>query len=230
MIRVLIVDDDAIVRAGLHTVLSSDETIEVVDEAPDGRRAIQKARYRQPDVVLMDVRMPELDGISATRELLAVAPDARVIVLTTFERDEYILGALKAGASGFLLKRTPPEDLIAAIHTVAAGDALLSPSVTRRVIDRMARQPLVGQGADPRLDDLTPRERDVFELIAQGLSNREIARALVVEETTVKSHVKRLLMKLDARDRVQAVILAYEYGLVAPGSAATPSPAPRPRP
>jgi DNA-binding NarL/FixJ family response regulator len=230
MIRVLIVDDDAIVRAGLHTVLSSDETIEVVDEAPDGRRAIQKARYRQPDVVLMDVRMPELDGISATRELLAVAPDARVIVLTTFERDEYILGALKAGASGFLLKRTPPEDLIAAIHTVAAGDALLSPSVTRRVIDRMARQPLVGQGADPRLDDLTPREREVFELIAQGLSNREIARALVVEETTVKSHVKRLLMKLDARDRVQAVILAYEYGLVAPGSAATPSPAPRPRP
>jgi DNA-binding NarL/FixJ family response regulator len=229
MIRVMIVDDDAIVRAGLHTVLSSDEAIEVVDEAPDGRRAIQRARHRQPDVVLMDVRMPELDGISATRELLAAAPEAKVIVLTTFERDEYILGALKAGASGFLLKRTPPEDLIAAIHTVAAGDALLSPSVTRRVIDRMARQPLVGQGADPRLGDLTPREREVFELIAQGLSNREIARALVVEETTVKSHVKRLLMKLDARDRVQAVILAYEYGLVAPGSAATPSRAPRPR-
>jgi DNA-binding NarL/FixJ family response regulator len=165
----------------------------------------------------MDVRMPELDGIAATEELIAAAPEAQVVILTTFEEDEYIVGALRAGASGFLLKRSTPEDLIAAIHTVAAGDALLSPSVTRRVIDRMARQPVIAEGGDPRLDELTPREREVLELIAQGLSNREIAAALVVEETTVKTHVKRVLMKLDARDRVHAVILAYEWGLVAPG-------------
>jgi DNA-binding NarL/FixJ family response regulator len=216
-VRVLIADDDEIVRAGLRAVLSSDEAIEIVDEAPDGRLAIQRARHRRPDVVLMDVRMPELDGITATRELLAVAPETRVLVLTTFEQDDYIMGALKAGASGFLLKRSRPEELIAAIHTVAAGEALLSPSVTRRVIDRMARQPLVGEAADPRLEELTPRERQVLELIAQGLSNREIAAAIVVEETTVKTHVKRILMKLALRDRVQAVILAYESGLVAPG-------------
>jgi DNA-binding NarL/FixJ family response regulator len=167
--------------------------------------------------VLMDVRMPDLDGIAATEELLARAPEAKVVILTTFEEDEYILGALRAGASGFLLKRTSPEELTAAIHTVAAGEALLSPSVTRRVIDRMAAQPVIGEPTDPRLDELTPREREVLELIAQGLSNREIADALIVEETTVKTHVKRVLMKLDARDRVQAVILAYEWGLVAPG-------------
>jgi len=164
----------------------------------------------------MDVRMPELDGIAATSQLLAAAPAARVLIVTTFEHDEYVFGALKAGASGFLLKRSSPEELIAAIHTVAAGEALLSPSVTRRVVDRMARQPVLR--GDAALDELTPREREVLGLIAQGLSNREIAAALVVEETTVKSHVKRILMKLSLRDRVQAVILAYEAGLVSPGT------------
>jgi DNA-binding NarL/FixJ family response regulator len=216
-VRVMLVDDDELVRTGLRAILSADERIEVVEEAPDGRLAIQRARHRRPDVVLMDVRMPELDGIAATRELIGVAPDARVVILTTFEDDDYILGALRAGASGFMLKRSSPEELIAAIHTVADGEALLSPSVTRRLIDRVATQPLVGATSDPRLDDLTPREREVLELIARGLSNREIADALRVEATTVKSHVKRVLAKLGARDRVHVVILAYELGLIAPG-------------
>jgi DNA-binding NarL/FixJ family response regulator len=216
-VSVMLVDDDRLMREGLRAVLSSDDRIEVTGEAENGRLAVQRARHARPDVVLMDVRMPELDGIAATEQLIAAAPAAQVVILTTFEEDEYILGALRAGASGFLLKRSTPEDLIAAIHTVAAGDALLSPSVTRRVIDRMASQPVVGESTDARLEELTPREREVLELIAQGLSNREIAAALVVEETTVKTHVKRVLMKLDARDRVHAVILAYEWGLVAPG-------------
>ena len=217
-VRVLIVDDDELMRAGLRAVLASDDGIEVVDEAANGRQAVNRARHGNVDLVLMDVRMPELDGIAATRELLAAAPDTRVVILTTFEEDDYILGALKAGASGFLLKRTRAEELIAAIHTVAAGDALLSPSVTRRVIDRMASQPVIGDAtADERLAELTPREREVLELIAQGLGNREIAAALVVEETTVKTHVKRILAKLGLRDRVHAVILAYESGLVTPG-------------
>jgi DNA-binding NarL/FixJ family response regulator len=216
-VRVLLVDDDELMRAGLRAVLASDDGIDVVAEASDGRRAIDRVRHGQVDVVLMDVRMPELDGIAATREVLAAAPDTRVVILTTFEQDDYILGALKAGASGFLLKRTRPEELIAAIHTVAAGDALLSPSVTRRVIDRMASHPVIGDPAtDDRLAELTPREREVLELIAQGLGNREIAAALVVEETTVKTHVKRILSKLALRDRVHAVILAYESGLVRP--------------
>src|ERR687891_110860 len=218
-VKVLIVDDDDLVRDGLSAVLSSDQSIEVVDQVADGRRAIDRARFLRPDVVLMDVRMPELDGITATRELLAVVPDAKVVILTTFEQDDYIFGALKAGASGFLLKRTPRADLIAAIHAVAAGEGLLSPSVTRRVIDRMASQPLVGEGSDPRLEDLTPREREVLTLIGQGLSNPEIATALFVEETTVKTHVRRILMKLHLRDRVHAVILAYESGLVQAGAA-----------
>ena len=217
-VRVMVVDDDALIRKGLHAVLSGDERIEIVEEAEDGRRAVQRARHARPDVVLMDVRMPELDGIAATGELIAERPETKVVILTTFETDDYILGALRAGASGFLLKRSSPEELVAAVLTVATGDALLSPSVTRRVIDRVAGQPLVGDRADERMGELTPRERDVFELIAQGLSNREIAAALTVEETTVKSHVKRLLMKLGARDRVHAVILAYESGLVAPGA------------
>ncbi len=217
-VRVMLVDDDELMRKGLRAVLSSDDSIEVVEEADDGRIAVQRARHARPEVVLMDIRMPEMDGIAATSELIDAVPEAKVVILTTFEEDEYILGALRAGASGFLLKRTSPEELTAAIHTVAAGEALLSPSVTRRVIDRMATQPMVDQAGDPRLDELTPRERVVLELIAQGLSNREIGEALVVEETTVKTHVKRVLMKLDARDRVQAVILAYEWGLVAPGS------------
>jgi DNA-binding NarL/FixJ family response regulator len=218
-VSVMIVDDDDLMREGLRAVLSSDERIRVIEEAADGRSAILRARHARPDVVLMDVRMPELDGIAATAELLGATPASRVMILTTFEDDTYILGALRAGASGFLLKRSSPEELIAAIHTVAAGDALLSPSVTQRLIDRVAQQPMIGEGADPRLDELTPREREVLELIAQGLSNREIAAELTVEETTVKSHVKRLLMKLQARDRVQAVIFAYESGLVSPGRA-----------
>ena len=168
----------------------------------------------------MDVRMPDLDGIAATREVLAASPAIRVVILTTFEQDDYIFGALCAGASGFLLKRTSPEELLAAIHTVAAGDSLLSPSVTRIVVDRMARRPVPGTADDERLGDLTPREREVLGLIARGLSNGEIGAALVIEESTVKTHVKRILMKLGLRDRIQAVIFAYETGLNLPGSAA----------
>jgi DNA-binding NarL/FixJ family response regulator len=216
-VRVLVVDDDDLMRAGLKAVLSSDDAIEVIGEAGDGRAAIQEVRARKPEVVLMDVRMPDLDGISATREVLAVSPEVKIAILTTFEQDDYIFGALSAGASGFLLKRTKPEELIAAIHTIAAGDSLLSPSVTRRVIERMAGQPVSDSSARERLDELTPREREVLELIARGLSNSEIATAFVIEESTVKTHVKRILMKLRLRDRVQAVIFAYESGLTRPG-------------
>jgi DNA-binding NarL/FixJ family response regulator len=215
-VRVLLVDDDDLMRAGLTAVLSSDETIDVVGEAPDGRAAVERAIELRPDVVLMDVRMPGLDGIAATRELLAVSPDVRVVVLTTFEQDDYIFGALSAGASGFLLKRTRPEELIAAIHTVAAGDSLLSPSVTRTGIQRLAGQPAPDAAAEVRLDELTARERDVLELIARGLSNGEIAAALVIEESTVKTHVRHILRKLRLRDRVQAVIFGYESGLIRP--------------
>jgi DNA-binding NarL/FixJ family response regulator len=217
-VSVLIVDDDDLMRAGLKSVLSSDNTIEVVGEAGDGREAVQCARAARPDVVLMDVRMPDLDGIAATREVLEVSPQAKVAILTTFEQDDYIFGALSAGASGFLLKRTKPEELIAAIHTLAAGDSLLSPSVTRRVIERMAGQPITASPAAERLDDLTPREREVLEQIGRGLSNGEIAAAFFIEESTVKTHVKRILMKLHLRDRVQAVIFAYESGIVRSGS------------
>jgi DNA-binding NarL/FixJ family response regulator len=166
----------------------------------------------------MDVRMPDLDGINATRELTRAAPGARILILTTFEQDDYIFGGLRAGASGFLLKRTRPEELIAAVHTIAAGDSLLSPSVTRRVIDRMAGQPVPGADAGP-IGELTPREREVLGLISRGLANAEIADELVIEESTVKTHVKRILMKLGLRDRVQAVIFAYEHGLSRPAMA-----------
>jgi DNA-binding NarL/FixJ family response regulator len=221
VIRVLLVDDDDLMRAGLRAVLASDPAIEIVGELADGRGAADRVRALRPNIVLMDVRMPDLDGISATREVLAGSQDVKVIILTTFEQDDYVFGALAAGASGFLLKRTRPEELIAALHTVAAGDALLSPSVTRTVIDRMAGQRSIGTEADDRrLEELTPREREVLELIAHGLSNAEIARALVIEETTVKTHVKRILMKLRLRDRVQAVIFAYESGLTQPGTVA----------
>ena len=221
-VRVLIADDDDLMRAGLRAVFSSDETIDVVGEAGDGRGAITRTRELRPDVVLMDVRMPNLDGIAATRDVLAVSPELKVIILTTFEQDDYIFGALRAGASGFLLKRTRPEDLIAGIHTVAAGDSLLSPSVTRKVIDRMAEQPTPDASSGERLTELTSREREVLELVARGLSNGEIAQAFVIEESTVKTHVKRILRKLHVRDRVQAVIFAYESGLTRPGPKTRP--------
>jgi len=220
---VLIVDDDDLMRAGLAELLAADPTIEVVGQAADGRQGVDEARRLAPDVVLMDVRMPDLDGIEATRLLGQAAPEVRVLILTTFEQDDYVFGALGAGASGFLLKRTRPEELIAAVHTVAAGDSLLSPSVTRRVIDRMARQPVPDVGNAARLGALTAREREVLGLIARGLSNREIAAALVVEESTARTHVKRILMKLGLRDRVQAVIYAYETGLTRSAAAAKPA-------
>ena len=212
MPRVLIADDDDLMRAGLAQLLGTDPAIEVVGHAATGREAIDRARRLEPDVVLMDVRMPDLDGIAATTALTREVPATRVLILTTFEQDDYIFGGLRAGASGFLLKRTRPEDLIAAVHTVAAGDALLSPSVTRRVIERVSRQPSPNV-ADAGLAELTPRERDVLALIARGLSNREIGAELTVEESTVRSHVKRILMKLGLRDRVQVVIFAYEHGI-----------------
>jgi DNA-binding NarL/FixJ family response regulator len=217
--RVLIADDDGLMRAGLVELLTADPEIEIVGQASTGREAVERACRVAPDVVLMDVRMPDLDGISATRELSLASPGARVLILTTFEQDDYVFGALRAGASGFLLKRARPEELIAAVHTVAAGEALLSPSVTRRVIDRMAQQPTPELADQAKLDALTPREREVLECIARGMSNREIAAALVVEESTIRTHVKRVLTKLELRDRVQAVIFAYETGLNRPREA-----------
>jgi DNA-binding NarL/FixJ family response regulator len=223
-LRVVIADDDDLMRAGLRAILSSDESIIVVDEAADGREAVERTSRHRPDVVLMDVRMPKLDGIAATRQLATAAPQARILILTTFEDDDYIFGALCAGASGFLLKRTQPEQLIAAIHTIAAGESLLSPSITRKVIDSMARRPAPDPNAARPLNNLTPRERDVLELVARGLSNSEIAATLVVEESTIKTHMKRILGKLNLRDRVQAAILAYETGLVRPGERADHQP------
>jgi DNA-binding NarL/FixJ family response regulator len=221
-VKVLLVDDDDLMRAGLKAVLSSDARVQVVGEAGSGRAAVEQVRRLRPDLVLMDVRMPDLDGIAATREVLAASQDVKVVILTTFEQDDYIFGALNAGASGFLLKRSGPEELLAAIHTVAAGDSLLSPSVTRTVIDRMARQPTPEIGPSRLLDSLTPREREVLVHLARGLSNSEIAAELVIEESTVKTHVKRILMKLRLRDRIQAVVFAYESGIVQPGPKATP--------
>jgi DNA-binding NarL/FixJ family response regulator len=223
MTRVLIADDDDLMRAGLVELLSGESEIEVVGEASTGREAVERARRLGPDVVLMDVRMPDLDGIEATGELARAAPDTKVLILTTFEQDDYVFGALRAGASGFLLKRTRPEELIAAVHTIARGDSLLSPSVTRLVIDRMAQQPLPELANQTRLQELTPREREVLELIARGLSNREIATELFVEESTVRTHVKRIQMKLQLRDRVQIVIFAYESGMNRPASSSESS-------
>lgn len=213
MTRVLIADDDHLMRAGLVELLTVDTSIEIVGQADTGRAAVEQTIRTAPDVVLMDVRMPDGDGIDATRQLALAAPAARILILTTFEQDDYVFNALRAGASGFLLKRTRPEELIAAVHIIAAGDSLLSPSVTRRVIDRMAQQPTPDLSHTKALSTLTPRERDVLAAMARGLSNREIAAALMVEESTVRTHVKRVLMKLQLRDRVQAVIFAYENGL-----------------
>jgi DNA-binding NarL/FixJ family response regulator len=214
--RVLIADDDDLMRAGLVELLSNDPTIEIIGEASTGREAIERTRRLAPDVVLMDVRMPDLDGIAATRQLSHADPRAKILMLTIFEEDDYVFGALRAGASGFLVKRTRPEELIAAVHTIARGDSLLSPSVTRRVIDRMAQQPVPELTDQAKLGTLTPRERDVLQHVARGLSNREIAAELVVEESTIRSHMKQILMKLQLRDRVQIVIYAYETGLNQP--------------
>jgi DNA-binding NarL/FixJ family response regulator len=212
-IRVLVADDQSMVRAGFRMLLAGEEDIQVVAEASNGLEAVAKAERFHPTVVLMDIRMPELDGLEATRRILAADPAARILILTTFDLDEYIYEALKAGASGFVLKDDPPEQLIAAIHTVAAGDALLSPAVTKRVIAQFAHIPR--PTPPPELDDLTGRERDILKLIAQGLSNSEIGERLYISETTVKTHVTHVLQKLNLRDRVQAVVLAYQSGLVA---------------
>ena len=217
--RVLIADDQDLVRAGLRMILDAEPAIDVVGEATDGRDALEKARLLHPDVVLMDIRMPELNGLAATRLLLETSDTTtRVLILTTFDLDEYVYEALLAGASGFLLKDSPPEQLIAGIAVVARGDALLAPSVTRRVIEEFARRPRARPGDQAALDELTPRELEVLKLIARGLSNTEIAGSLFVSETTVKTHVAHILMKLELRDRVQAVVLAYESGLVEPGA------------
>jgi DNA-binding NarL/FixJ family response regulator len=211
-IRVLVADDQSMVRAGFRMLLAGESDIDVVAEAGDGREAVDKAARFQPNVVLMDIRMPELDGLQATREILAANPDARILILTTFDLDEYIYEALSAGASGFVLKDEPPEQLIAAIRTVAAGDALLSPSITHRVISQFAR---VRRPAPPKqLDELTSREMEVFRLIARGLSNTEIGEQLFISDTTVKTHVTHVFQKLNLRDRVQAVVLAYQTGIV----------------
>jgi DNA-binding NarL/FixJ family response regulator/class 3 adenylate cyclase len=218
--RILIVDDQALVRAGFRMILEAEEDIEVVGEAADGREAVEAATSLSPDVVLMDVRMPEVDGIEATRRLLAEDGRAKVVMLTTFDMDEYVYEALRAGASGFLLKDVPPEQLVAGIRSVASGDALLAPSVTRRVIEEFVRRPPESvRTPPPALAELTTREVEVLKLMARGLSNSEIAKDLVVSETTVKTHVAHVLMKLGLRDRVQAVVFAYESGLVQPGDA-----------
>jgi DNA-binding NarL/FixJ family response regulator len=213
-IRVLIVDDHALARTGFRMVLDTEPDIDVVGEAATGRQAIHSAQRLGADVVLMDVRMPELDGIAATRAIVGDGDGTpRVLILTTFDLDEYVYDALAAGASGFLLKDVGPEQLTESIRVIAAGEALLAPTVTRRLIDELVRGGRRRLTRPPELDELTPRELEVLELVARGLSNSEIAELLIVEETTVKTHVSRLLAKLDLRDRVQAVVLAYESGL-----------------
>jgi DNA-binding NarL/FixJ family response regulator len=214
--RVLLADDQRLVRSGFRMILESEPDIEVVGEAADGREAVHKARLLKPDVVLMDIRMPLLDGVQATTML--ADSEVRVLVVTTFDADEYVFSALQAGASGFLLKDAPPEELVSAVRIVASGGGLLAPSVTRRVIEEYARRPS-GPPTLRELDELTNREREVLRLMGRGLSNAEISRALEIGEATVKTHVGRVLTKLGLRDRVQAVVLAYEHGLVLPGEA-----------
>jgi DNA-binding NarL/FixJ family response regulator len=211
-IRVLVADDQSMIRAGFRMLLAGEPDIEVVAEAENGLEAVRKAARFDPTVVLMDIRMPELDGLEATRRIIAADPGARILVLTTFDLDEYVYEALEAGASGFVLKDDPPEQLIAAVRTVAAGDALLSPAVTKRVIRQFTR---VQRPAPPQgFEELTARERDIFRLIAGGLSNAEIANALFIGETTVKTHITHIFQKLEVRDRVQAVVLAYQTGVL----------------
>ena len=218
-IRVAIVDDQALMRDGFSMILDAQPDIDVVGDAENGRLGVELCQRTRPDVVLMDIRMPVMDGIEATR--LIVASDdchTRVLVLTTFDLDEYVYAAMRAGASGYLLKDTPAKDLVAAVRVIAQGDALLSPSVTKRLIEEFARQPEPGTMSAALPDDLTEREREALELLAHGLSNREIAAAMYIGEATAKTHVSRLLTKLGVRDRVQAVVLAYETGIVRPGA------------
>jgi DNA-binding NarL/FixJ family response regulator len=221
MTKVLIADDQSLVRAGFRMILEAEPDFEVVGEASDGLTAVLAARETEPDVILMDVRMPNVDGLEATRRLLEGKEEGpRILILTTFDLDEYVYEALRAGASGFLLKDTPPEQLVEAIRVIAGGDALLSPSITRRVISEFVRRPPASVRQSPEgLDELTARELEVLRLIARGLSNAEIAAEAYVSETTVKTHVARILMKLRLRDRVQAVVFAYEHGIVQAGDA-----------
>jgi DNA-binding NarL/FixJ family response regulator len=217
-IRVLIADDEAMVRAGFRLILGAQSDITVVGEAEDGPTALEAARRLQPDVVLMDIRMGEMSGLEATRKILSDASRTiRVVVLTTFDLDEYVYEALRSGASAFLLKSAPPEQLAAAVRVVAGGDALLQPSITRRLIEDFARRPVPRTGPPPELATLSPREVEVMTLVARGLSNEEIASALYLSEATVKTHMSHILTKLGLRDRIQAVVLAYETGLIQPG-------------
>jgi DNA-binding NarL/FixJ family response regulator len=219
VIRVLLADDQALVRGGFRSILDGQDDIDVVGEACDGAEAVDQAVALSPDVILMDIQMPRLDGIAATRRLLSGGRvHGRVLMLTTFDHDEYVYEALRAGASGFLLKSAPPRELAGAIRTVAAGEALLAPEITRRMIEDYVRRPKPGAGRPAGLEALTPRELEVLGLIARGRSNAEIAAALFLSEPTIKTHVTRILAKLQLRDRVQAVVLAYECGLIQPGA------------
>jgi DNA-binding NarL/FixJ family response regulator len=220
MTTVLLADDQALVRVGLRKILDSEPELTVVGEVGDGEDAVAAARRLRPDVVLMDIRMPVLDGIEATRRIVGARPATRVLILTTFGLDSYVFDALRAGASGFMLKDAPPEEIVAAVRIVANGEALLAPAVTRAVVEEFARQRPAAEPAPPAaVAELTPREREVLGLLARGLSNPEICERLVISEATAKTHVARILQKLALRDRVQAVIYAYESGLVAPGAA-----------
>jgi DNA-binding NarL/FixJ family response regulator len=217
-VRVVLADDQHLIRTGFRMILAAEPDIEVVGEAATGAEAVAITRELAPDIILMDIRMPDLDGIEATRQILAEdrQPQAKVLILTTFDLDEYVYDALRAGASGFLLKDVPADQLVASIRTIGTGDALLAPSITRRLVEQFAA-PRPAVDAVPGIDELTPRELEVFRLLATGKTNTEIAAQLIVGETTVKTHVGRILMKLHARDRVQAVVLAYEAGIVTPG-------------
>jgi DNA-binding NarL/FixJ family response regulator len=217
MVSVLIVDDEALVRGGFRLILDAHPQLEVAGEAADGLEAIRLTRELHPDIVLMDIRMPRLDGIEATRRIVAEPNAPRVLVLTTFDLDESVYEAMRAGASGFLLKTVPPRQLVAAVLDVADGDILLAPDITRRLVERFVRRPAPGSAAPPELSELTPRELEVLALVARGDSNAEIATRLVIAETTAKTHVARTLMKLGLRDRAQAVMVAYESGLIEPG-------------
>jgi DNA-binding NarL/FixJ family response regulator len=217
VIRVLVADDQALIRSGFRVILEAAPEIELVGEAEDGLEAVERARALDPDVILMDIRMPNLDGVEATRRLVDANTSARILVLTTFDLDEYVHAAIRAGANGFLLKDVQPAELIAAIHVVAAGNALFAPAATRRLLDRFATSTPATPAADSTLHQLTEREREILRLIANGLSNAELAAQLHLSETTVKTHVSSMLRKLGVRDRVQAVIAAYDAGLVRPG-------------